>query len=272
MTNRIDATLAALRSEGKDALAPFVTVGYPDTATSEDMAVAILEAGADMLELGIPFSDPLADGPTVQKTSFRALENGTTLRGALDSLRRIRSRGVSSPLIFMGYLNPFLNYGIERFAEDASNAGMDGIIIPDLPPEEAPPYQEILEASGIYLIPLLAPTSTNARIEQACKQASGFIYCVSVTGVTGARSELSGGVERLVRRIREYTELPILVGFGVSRQEHVVNISRFADGAVVASAMLDNVSKVPVEDAAETAAQFIRELRGTSGAQTELWD
>ena len=262
MTNRIDATLAALRVEGKDVLAPFVTLGYPDMATSEDMAVAILEAGADMLELGIPFSDPLADGPTVQMTSFRALDNGTTLRGGLDGLRRLRSRGVKAPLIFMGYLNPYLSYGFERFAKDASDAGMDGIIIPDLPPEEAPPYQEILEARGIYLIPLLAPTSTDGRIEQACKQASGFIYCVSVTGVTGARSELSGGVEGLARRIREHTDLPILVGFGVSRHEHLVNISRFADGAIVASAMLDDVNKVPIEDAAETAARFVRQLRG----------
>lgn len=262
MTNRIDATLAALRAEGKSALAPFVTLGYPDMATSEDMAESILESGADMLELGIPFSDPLADGPTVQMTSFRALENGTTLQMALDSLRTLRAKGITSPLIFMGYLNPFLHYGMEEFARDASDAGIDGIIIPDLPPEEAPPYQAILESQGIYLIPLLAPTSTEARIEQACKQARGFIYCVSVTGVTGARSELSGGVEGLARRIREHSDLPILVGFGVSTQKHVENIARFADGAIVASAMLDSVSKVPTEDAAETAARFIRGLRG----------
>ena len=262
MTNRIDTTLAALRAEGKAALVPWVTVGYPDIETSEAMAAAILDSGADMLEMGIPFSDPLADGPTIQKTSFQSLENGTTLRMGLDSLRKLRSDGIDSPLIFMGYLNPYLSYGMEEFAKDASDAGMDGIIIPDLPPEEAPPYQEILEARGIYLIPLLAPTSTEARIEQACKQASGFIYCVSVAGVTGARSELSGGVEGLARRIREHTDLPILVGFGVSRQEHVENIARFADGAVVASAMLDSVSRVPVEEAAETAARFVRGLRG----------
>ena len=262
MTNRIDTTLAALRAESRSALAPFVTLGYPDMATSEDMAKSILEAGGDMLELGIPFSDPLADGPTVQMTSFRALENGTTLQMALDSLRTLRARGITSPLIFMGYLNPFLHYGMEKFAMDASDAGIDGIIIPDLPPEEAPPYQAILESQGIYLIPLLAPTSTEARIEQACKQARGFIYCVSVTGVTGARSELSGGVEGLARRIREHSDLPILVGFGVSTQRHVENIARFADGAIVASAMLDSVSKVPTEDAAETAARFIRGLRG----------
>ena len=264
MTNRIDTTLATLRAEGKSALAPFVTLGYPDLETSEDMAVSILDAGADMLELGIPFSDPLADGPTVQMTSFRALENGITLNGALDSLRGLRARGVGSPLIFMGYLNPFLNYGMERLASDAAYAGLDGIIIPDLPPEEAPPYQKILEESGIYLIPLLAPTSTEARIEQACKQARGFIYCVSVTGVTGARSELSGGVEGLARRIRAHSDLPILVGFGVSSREHVERIAGFADGAVLASAMLDSVSKVPSEDAAQTAAQFIRQLRGIS--------
>ena len=264
MANRIDATMAALRAEGRAALVPFVTVGYPDMATSEAMAVAILESGADMLELGIPFSDPLADGPTIQMTSFRALENGTNLRGALGSLRGLREQGVDSPLIFMGYLNPFLNYGMERFAHDASDAGLDGIIIPDLPPEEAAPYKKILEARRIYLIPLLAPTSTDARIEQACKQASGFIYCVSVTGVTGARSALSGGVEGLARRIREQSDLPILVGFGVSRQEHVENIARFADGAVVASAMLDSVSRVPTEDAAETAARFVRQLRGVN--------
>lgn len=262
MTNRIDTTLATLKAEGRSALAPFVTVGYPDLETSEAMAKSILESGADMLELGIPFSDPLADGPTVQMTSFRALENGTTLAMALESLRTLRSSGITSPLIFMGYLNPFLRYGMNQFASDAADAGIDGIIIPDVPPEEAPPYQAILEAHGIHLIPLLAPTSTDARIEQACKQASGFIYCVSVTGVTGARSELSGGVEGLARRIREHSDLPILVGFGVSRREHVENIARFADGAVLASAMLDSVSKVPTEDAAETAAQFIRELRG----------
>lgn len=262
MTNRIDTTLAALRAEGKSALAPFVTLGYPDIATSEAMAEAILESGGDMLELGIPFSDPLADGPTVQMTSFKALENGMTLRGALSSLRGLRQRGVDAPLIFMSYLNVFLNYGIERFANDAADAGLDGIIIPDVPPEEAPPYQTVLKARGIHLIPMLAPTSTDARIEQACKQARGFIYCVSVTGVTGARSELSGGVEGLARRIREHTDLPILVGFGVSRQEHVENIARFADGAILASAMLDCVSRAPAEEAVETAARFVRQLLG----------
>ena len=178
----------------------------------------------DMLELGIPFSDPLAEGPTIQMTSFRALENGTTLTKAIESLRSLRAGGVDSPLIFMGYLNPFLSYGMERFAEDAADAGIDGVIIPDLPPEEAPPYQAILELKGIYVIPLIAPTSTEARIEQACKQAKGFhILRKRYRGDGREGRSCSGGVEGLVRRIREHSDLPILVGFGVSRQEHVEN-------------------------------------------------
>ena len=262
MTNRIDTTLAALKAEGKYAVVPFITMGYPTLAVSVGVAQSVLENGADMLELGIPFSDPLADGPTIQMTSFQALENGVTLSMAMDSVRELRARKIESPLIFMGYLNPYLNYGMERFAKDAADAGLDGIIIPDLPPEEAPPYQAILEGRGIHLIPLLAPTSTESRIEQACKQASGFIYCVSVTGVTSARSELASGVESLVRRIRSHTDLPVLVGFGVSRHEHVKRIASFADGAVVGSALLDSVSRASSEDAPETAAAFVRMLRG----------
>ncbi len=262
MTNRIDTTMAALRNEGKSALVPFITIGYPNQQTSEAMAASVLEAGGDMLELGVPFSDPLADGPTIQMTSFHALEQGASLQTSLESVAGLRARGIDAPLIFLGYLNPFLNYGMERFSKDAADAGLDGVIIPDLPPEEAPPYQAFLEANNIHLIPLLAPTSTEARIAQACKQAKGFIYCVSVTGVTSARSELSGGVEKLVRRIRSHSDLPVLVGFGVSRHEHVQRIGRFADGAIVGSALLDSVSRASIDDAPTTASQFIRQLRG----------
>ncbi len=262
MPNRIDTTMAALRRCGKTALVPFITVGFPNVPASQAAAEATVSAGADMLELGIPFSDPLADGPTVQMTSFRALEQGTTLQIALDTLRNLRERGMDAPLIFMGYLNPFQRYGMERFASDAAQAGLDGIIIPDLPPEEAPPYQAVLEAQGIYLIPLLAPTSTDTRVAQACKQAKGFIYCVSVTGVTGTRAELAIGVEALVGRIRAQSNLPVLVGFGVSRREHVDDISRFADGAVVGSALLDAINRAPVADAADAASRFVTELRG----------
>ena len=262
MANRIDTTLAKMRESGKTALAPFVTVGFPDVATSEDMARAILESGGDMLELGVPFSDPLADGPTVQMTSYRALRNGVTVRVCLDSVGRLRESGVAAPLVLMGYYNPFLRYGHERFLDDAAESGVDGLIVPDLPTEEAARFGEMAAGRGIHLIPLLAPTSSDARIEDACKAAGGFIYCVSVTGVTGARSSMSGGVRTLVERIRRYTDLPILVGFGVSRHEHLREIGSYADGAIVASAMFDAVERAPEGDKVEAARDFIRTLRG----------
>ncbi|PKB60871.1 MAG: tryptophan synthase subunit alpha [SAR202 cluster bacterium Casp-Chloro-G4] len=263
MTNRIDEKLGDLKKAGATALVPFVTVGFPDVATSEQLAKAVLEAGGDMLELGVPFSDPVADGPTVQMTSFRALEQGANLNTAISMVSSLRRDGVDSPLIFMGYLNPFLHHGFEQFAKDASEAGLDGIIIPDLPPEEAELYIDILEKQGIYLIPLLAPTSTAERIAQACKRAKGFIYCVSITGVTGARQTISGGVSELVSAIRMHTDLPILVGFGVSTREHVEAIGQFADGAVVASAMLNAIDEAPLEQAVQVAKDFIKSLRGT---------
>ena len=262
MANRIDTTFANLRESGETALAPFVTVGFPDVPTSEDMARAILESGGDMLEIGVPFSDPLADGPTVQMTSYRALQNGVTLRGCLDFVGRLRDSGVASPLVLMGYYNPYLRYGLERFLDDAAARGVDGMIVPDLPTEEAAPFGEMAARRGLHLIPLLAPTSSDARIEDACKAAGGFIYCVSVTGVTGARSSLSGGVSGLVERIRRYTDLPILVGFGVSRHEHLQEISSYADGAIVASAMFDAVERAPEGGKVAAARDFIQALRG----------
>ena len=262
MANRIDTTLANLRESGKTALAPFVTVGFPDVPTSESLARAILEAGGDMLELGVPFSDPLADGPTVQMTSYRALQNGVTVRVCLDFVGRLREGGVESPLVLMGYYNPFLRYGPERFLDDAAAQGVDGLIVPDLPTEEAAAFGEMAARRGVHLVPLLAPTSSDARIADACKAAGGFIYCVSVTGVTGARSSVSGGVQSLVERIRKHTDLPILVGFGVSRREHLLEIGSYADGAIVASAMFDAVERAPEGAKVEAARGFIQAMRG----------
>ena len=264
MSNRIDTKLQALKAAGTPALAPFVTIGFPDVETSAALAKAILDAGGDLLELGVPFSDPLADGPTVQKTSFQALQQGVSLKTCLDTLRRLRSDRTDAPLIFMGYLNPFLHYGLDRFVKDSAEAGLDGLIVPDLPPEEAGHIKGLCDERNIYLIPMLAPTSTDERIAQACKEAEGFIYCVSLTGVTGARRELQAGVSGLVDRIRKHTELPALVGFGVSRREHVEAIGRFADGAVVASALLDAIGKVPRNDVVKTAQEFVTRLAGTS--------
>lgn len=262
MTNRIDTKLAELKKSGTTALAPFVTIGFPDLATSEAMVETILEAGGDMLELGIPFSDPLADGPTVQNASFKALKHGVNVATALDVLRRLRTKGIEAPLVFMGYFNPFLRYGPERFVRDAADAGLDGIIVPDLPVEEGAVFKGLCDSHGIYVIPLLAPTSTDHRIGQACQGANGFIYCVSLTGVTGARKELASGLPALVSRIRRHTDLPVFIGFGVSQRHHVEEIGQFADGAVVASAMLDAIDKAPAAQALQIAGEFVRKLKG----------
>jgi tryptophan synthase alpha chain len=261
MANRIDIALADARSAGRVVLAPFVTVGYPDVDTSVAIAGAVLESGADMVELGVPFSDPLADGPIVQRASFHALKRGVTVRTCLDAVRRLRRDDVQAPLILMGYYNPFLHYGPAEFVKDASDAGADGFIVPDLPPEEASPFKDLCESHGLYLIPMLAPTSPDDRIERACQQARGFIYCVSVTGVTGARAQFRGGVSDLVGRIRRHTALPVLVGFGVSTSLHLREIGGFAEGALVGSALLDTVGRSPREAAAAEAARFVRSLR-----------
>ena len=260
MANRIDIKLQSLRSAGKTALVPYVTIGFPDLDTSRTLAEVIAGSGADMLELGVPFSDPLADGPTVQMASFRALQQGVTTRVSLEVVRDLRAAGVEIPLILMGYYNPFLRYGVEDLVRDSESAGLDGFIVPDLPTEEAGPLKTLCQERGIYVVPMLAPTSTDERIEQACRDAHGFIYCVSVTGVTSARSKLSSGISGLVERIRRHTDLPVLVGFGVSNREHVEEIGRYADGAVVGSALLDAIDKSPSDRAPEAARRFVSAL------------
>ena len=268
MANRIDETMRRVRESGKPALAPFLTAGFPDVEMSEDLARAVLDAGGDMLELGVPFSDPLADGPTIQMTSYRALRNGVSVAKCLDSLRRLRAGGVDAPIIFMGYYNPYLRYGIERFLDDAGDAGLDGMIVPDVPTEEGARLGRMAAERGIHLIPLLAPTSADERIADACKAAGGFIYCVSVTGVTGARDRMSDSAPALAERIRRHTDLPILVGFGVSRREHLESIASYADGAVVASALLDAIDKAPEDAKIAAARTFIESLTGALTGMT----
>ncbi len=265
MTNRLDKTLTAAGESRRTVLAPYVTIGFPSVDTSVEVAAAVVEAGADMLELGVPFSDPLADGPTVQMTSYRALEQGVNVSTCLQAVRRLRSAGVAAPIALLGYYNPYLRYGTARFAMDAAEAGVDGLIVPDLPPEEARPFQRECSAAGMYVIPLLAPTSTDERIKLACQGAGGFVYCVSVTGVTGARSELGSEVADLVGRIRRNTKLPILVGFGVSTSQHFQAIGRFADGAIVGSALMNVVDSAPDGAEARAAADFVRGLREATG-------
>ena len=261
MANRIDITLAEIKSQGKTALAPFLTVGYPDVTTSVDIAESVIEAGGDLLELGVPFSDPLAEGTTIQKSSFQALANGVTVGTCLDVARRLRGRRIEAPLLLMGYLNPFLHYGQAAFAKDSAEAGVDGFIVPDLPTEEAADFRDMCEAQDLWLVPLLAPTSTDSHIVQACQHAKGFIYCQSLSGVTGARDRLAPGVRSLVGRIRSHTDLPVLVGFGVSQRAHVEEIGGFADGAIVGSALVDAVGQVSRNEAARAAGEFVKGLR-----------
>lgn len=260
MQNRIDTKLKEARDEGRTILAPFITIGFPTIPISSKVITSVIEAGSDMLELGIAFSDPLADGPTIQKTSFVALQNGVTVHTALEVVRNLRKQGIQAPVIYMGYYNPFFRYGTEAFARDAIAAGADGVIVPDLPTEEASPFKSVCESHGLYLIPLLAPTSTDKRIEQACLNAKGFIYCVSLTGVTGARRGLQSDIKTLVGRIRKHTNLPVIIGFGVSSRQNVEEIGRIADGAVVGSALLDAVGKAATEDIPKVARNFIKSL------------
>ena len=248
---RIEATFARLKAEGRTGFVAFLTVGYPDVESTLRFVPALIEGGADVVELGVPFSDPLAEGPTIQHSSYHALQQGVTPRTCLEVTSKLRTAGVQAPLIPMGYYNPILAYGVEALTRDAARAGADGLIVVDLPPEESGPLRDECIANGLRLIYLLAPTSTDERIRLVANLASGFIYCVSLTGVTGARDELSADLEAFVNRVRTYTDLPIAVGFGISQRKHFQAVGRIADAAVIGSAIIDEVDRVgPSQQAA----------------------
>jgi tryptophan synthase alpha chain len=235
--SRIQDRFDYLRNRSEKGLVTFITAGDPDLATTEELIGVLERAGADIIELGVPFSDPMADGPTIQLASERALSAGTTLPAILDTVSRAR-RTSQVPILLMGYYNPVLSYGLERFAVDAAAAGVDGLLIVDLPPEESDELRNFLKRSGIDLICLLTPTSDAQRIDLVRKQGSGFLYYVSVTGVTGARREVSQSVAGAVARIRERTDLPVAVGFGISTPEQAAQMAAAADAVVVGSALV----------------------------------
>jgi tryptophan synthase alpha subunit len=237
----IEFSLSTAISKNRVALIPFLTAGYPDPKSTVDMVLEMESAGVDLVELGIPFSDPLADGATIQNASFHAIKAGMTFSGTLQICAELRRKGLKIPIVLMGYYNPILSYGIGQAVKDAASAGVDGFIVADLPAEEAEPIQNLCSEFSMAWIPLLAPTSTGERIKLACSKAHGFVYCVSLTGVTGARSQIFGDVEGFVSRVRACTNLPLAVGFGISRREQVVSVSKYADAAVVGSALLDIV-------------------------------
>ena len=255
----IERTFARLRAEGRAALMPFLTMGFPERDSALELVPAVVEGGADLVELGVPFSDPLADGATIQAASQRALENGMTLALCLEQAAALRARGITVPFVLMGYYNPILQMGEVLFAERAAAAGIQGVIVPDLPPEEAGALQEALRRHGLDLIFLLAPTSDEERVRLVAQRASGFIYLVSLTGVTGARDRLPPGLEAFVARVRRATSLPLAVGFGISRPEHVAQVARVADGVIVGSALIRAIAQAT--NPAEAARQFVASLK-----------
>ncbi|MGA8023775.1 MAG: tryptophan synthase subunit alpha [Candidatus Acidiferrales bacterium] len=237
-------------------LVAYVTAGDPTLAATEKIVLAAAEAGADVIELGVPFSDPLADGPTIQRASDRALRGGTTLAGVIELVHKIRACS-DVPLILFTYFNPVLQMGLETFATDAASAGADGVLVTDLTPEEAEGYRAIMQTRGLDTIFLAAPTSTDARLERIARASSGFLYLISRVGVTGAREALPPDLPALVRRTRKFTSLPIAVGFGISLPTHVTVLGGIADAAVVGSAIMAEVEKA---GSAEAAARAVRVL------------
>lgn len=271
--NRIDRCFVKLRERRDKALVCFLTSGDPSFAVTAQLVNEIVRSGADIVELGVPFSDPLADGPSIQASSFRALQAGATVRGVLDNVREIRgllrqaqhaqAEAQDTPIVLMTYFNPVQRYGLSRFAADAASAGADGVIMTDLPPEEGAEWKAAADAANLATILLLAPTSTKDRIEQAAKLGSGFIYCVSRTGVTGARSSMPTELKSLVETIKTATDLPVVVGFGISKPEHVRFVTDFADGAVVGSALVNVIADhAGSGDLTQCVGEFVKGLKG----------
>lgn len=251
--NRIQAAF-----QHRPVFMPYFPVGYPTVPVSVDVLEALARNGADLIEVGLSFSDPLADGPVIQRATQIALQNGVTTRHGIEAVAELRRRGVQIPLVLMGYYNPILAYGLRNFIRDAVQAGADGFILPDLPPEEAEEFRQWLDETQTPLIPMLAPTTSDVRMERIARQARGFIYLVSVTGVTGERRDVATGLGDLIARVRRYTEIPVCVGFGISTPEQAIAVSQLADGVIVGSACVREVgeSANPVQAAAAFAHKY----------------
>jgi tryptophan synthase alpha chain len=262
MSERLDQALQKMRDSGETGVLPYVTIGFPTAEDTLAIVPALEKAGATVVELGVPYSDPLAEGPTIQSASYKALEAGMTMHGCIEVARQLREAGVTVPLVFMGYYNPVLNYGLEAYAKDCADAGVDGFIIPDLPVDEAAPFHDACRAVGLALIPMFAPTSTDERIALGAASGGGFVYCVSVAGVTGARTEMPESLPGFIERVRARTDLPVAVGFGVAERAHVETIGRVADAAAVGSALINVIDSAPAGERAKRAGEFIASLVG----------
>jgi tryptophan synthase alpha chain len=260
---RIERAFDALKADGRKALITFITAGDPDMPTTGEIILALERSGADIIELGIPFSDPMADGPTIQASSERALKAGATLAGVLKLVGMLRKK-TGVPIILFGYYNPILSYGLARFAKDSAASGVDGVLVVDLPPEEAADLKKVLDRAGVDLVFLLTPTSDSKRMRLVASLGAGFIYFVSLTGVTGARKSLASDIGAYVKKVRRFTGLPVGVGFGISTPAQARNVARVADGVVVGSAIIDIISRNRKGMIKEVGA-FVRGLKKGMG-------
>ena len=264
-STRIAQRFAALREAGELGIVPYITAGDPSLDATLKFAIALAEAGADVIELGIPFSDPLADGPVIQRASERALKAGTTLASVLELVRRIRQSNSAAseiPIVLFGYFNPIIQMGVEKFAAAASSAGADGVLVTDLTPEESTDYRRILGAHNLDTVFLAAPTSTDERVNIISAATSGFLYLISRTGVTGAKDSLPDDLPALIRRVRSHTNIPLAVGFGISLPGHVSVLGGLADAAVIGSSLVSEIEKAEsVDAAAQALGARIRSLK-----------
>lgn len=259
--NRLAHTFESVLNRGRKALIPYITAGDPNLGTTKQLVIELARCGADIVELGVPFSDPVADGPTIQRASLRALRAGTTLRAIVHTVAEVRQQS-RVPIVLMTYYNPVLAYGIPAFCWEAARAGVDGIIVPDLPPEEAEDLTAACREHGIASIFLVAPTSTVERIRLIDQHTTGFVYCVSLTGVTGARSRLAEGVEEFLSVVRANTTRPLAVGFGIATPQHAADAARLSDGVIVGSAIIDVMEGCTDTDGMVTrVGEFVTSLR-----------
>ncbi len=248
-----------LQRTGRKGFIPFVTAGDPDVETSLAIVIKLARLGADVIELGVPFSDPVADGPTIQRSSQRALANGVNVEKILAIVDRARKK-VDTPIVLFSYFNPLFRYGLDKLSRDAASAGVNGLLISDLVDDEADSAAQILGRTGLDLISLIAPTTSQKRLESIVKRSTGFLYAVSRAGVTGARSDISSDAEALVRRCKGLTDLPVAVGFGISTRDQIADVWRYADAAVVGSAIVAEIERSSNENAVERVEDLVRSI------------
>ncbi len=263
---RLDQRLDALRAAGRKALVPFITAGDPSLEATVPVMRALVQAGADVIELGVPFSDPMADGPVIQRSSERALARGAGLGYVLGCVREFRQSDADTPVVLMGYLNPVEIHGVEAFTADAARAGVDGVLLVDLPPEEADDYRRAFSGHGLALVSLAAPTTPQARMARLCEQAQGYLYYVSYAGVTGAAQLDAADVGRRLGDLRAQARVPVFAGFGIRDAASAAAVARHADGVVVGSALVSGLTNASGPEAAAQASAFLRPLRAALDA------